>query len=46
MDYEKRVKNMEGCISEWAKNHGSFAEEYFYNALKNSQSVFFKINQK
>jgi len=41
MDYERRMKNMEGRVGAWAKNHGSFAEEYFYNSFENDETNFF-----
>jgi hypothetical protein len=41
MDYERRMKNMEGRVGAWSKSHGSFAEEYFYNSFENDQTNFF-----
>ena len=39
--YEKRMKRMEETMSEWANNHGSFAEEYFFNAFDEDKQDFF-----
>jgi hypothetical protein len=40
-DYEKRMKKMEENMGNWSNNHGSFAEEYFFNAFDNEQQNFF-----
>jgi len=39
--YEKRMKNMEDRVGAWSNNHGSFAEEYFFNAFENGEKNFF-----
>jgi len=39
--YEKRMKRMEKTMGSWAINHGSFAEEYFYNAFDEDKQDFF-----
>ena len=39
--YEKRMKNMEKLTGSWSNNHGTFAEEYFYNAFLDGQQNFF-----
>ena len=39
--YEKRMKNMEEQMGSWRNNHGSFAEEYFFNSFENGQQNFF-----
>jgi hypothetical protein len=41
MDYEKRMKKMEENMGNWSNNHGSFAEEYFFNSFENEQQNFF-----
>jgi len=40
-DYEKRMKKMEETMGNWSNNHGSFAEEYFFNSFENEQQNFF-----
>jgi len=40
-NYEKRMKKMEKEMGAWSSNHGSFAEEYFYNSFENEQQNFF-----
>jgi hypothetical protein len=39
--YEKRMKKMEENMGNWSNNHGSFAEEYFFNSFENEQQNFF-----
>ena len=39
--YEKRMKKMEETMGSWSYNHGSFAEEYFFNSFENDQHNFF-----
>jgi hypothetical protein len=39
--YEKRMKKIEETMGSWSNNHGSFAEEYFYNSFENEQQNFF-----
>ena len=39
--YEKRMKNLEKLTGSWSNNHGTFAEEYFYNAFLDGQQNFF-----
>jgi hypothetical protein len=41
MDYEKRMKKMEENMGNWSNNHGSFAEEYFFNSFEDEQQDFF-----
>jgi hypothetical protein len=40
-DYRKRMKKMEKNMGNWSNNHGSFAEEYFFNSFENEQQNFF-----
>jgi hypothetical protein len=40
-NYEKRMKNMEERMGAWSNNHGSFAEEYFFNSFEYGQQNFF-----
>jgi hypothetical protein len=40
-DYEKRMEKMEKNMGNWSNNHGSFAEEYFFNSFDNEQQDFF-----
>ena len=40
-DYEIRMKRIETRVGAWSNNHGSFAEEYFYNSFDNDQRNFF-----
>jgi len=40
-DYERRMKNVEDRIGAWSNSHGSFAEEYFFNAFDNGKQNFF-----
>jgi len=40
-DYERRMKKMEELVGSWSNNHGSFAEEYFFNSFENGQQNFF-----
>jgi hypothetical protein len=40
-DYQKRMKKMEENMGNWSNNHGSFAEEYFFNSFENEQQDFF-----
>ena len=39
--YEKRMKRMEEEMGAWSNNHGSFAEEYFYNSFDEGKQNFF-----
>ena len=40
-EYERRMKNMENRVGAWARNHGEFAEEYFFNSFEQNQRNFF-----
>jgi len=40
-EYQKRMKKMEENMGNWSNNHGSFAEEYFFNSFENEQQNFF-----
>ena len=40
-DYEKRMKKMEEQMGAWGNNHGSFAEEYFFNSFDVGEQNFF-----
>jgi len=39
--YERRMKKMEATMGAWTNSHGSFAEEYFFNAFENEEKNFF-----
>jgi len=39
--WEKRMKKLEELTGSWANNHGTFAEEYFFNSFENGQKNFF-----
>ena len=38
---EKAIKDLQKTVGGWANNHGSFAEEYFYNSFENNKRNFF-----
>jgi hypothetical protein len=40
-DYDKRMKKFEETMGSWSNNHGSFAEEYFFNSFENGKQNFF-----
>jgi hypothetical protein len=40
-DFDRRMKKMEETMGSWANNHGSFAEEYFFNSFENGNRNFF-----
>ena len=40
-EWEKRIKKLEELTGSWSYNHGSFAEEYFFNAFENGKQNFF-----
>ena len=40
-EYEKRMKKFEETMGSWSNNHGSFAEEYFFNSFENGRQNFF-----
>ena len=37
----RAVKEMSRTIGSWSNNHGSFAEEYFFNSFENGKQNFF-----
>lgn len=39
--YERRMKYMEKITGSWFNNHGSFAEEYFFNSFAEEEQNFF-----
>ena len=41
IDNERRMKKFEETMGAWANNHGSFAEEYFYNSFEAGKRNFF-----
>ena len=41
IEADKRMKKLEELTGSWAFNHGSFAEEYFFNAFDNGKQNFF-----
>ena len=38
---DRRMKELQKTIGGWAHNHGSFAEEYFFNSFENGKQNFF-----
>jgi len=40
-DSDRRIKKLEELTGSWASNHGSFAEEYFFNSFENGRQKFF-----
>ena len=36
-----QIDNLQKTVGGWANNHGSFAEEYFYNSFEKGQQNFF-----
>ena len=38
---DKRMKKLEELTGSWTNNHGSFAEEYFFNSFDNGKQNFF-----
>jgi len=40
-DTDRRMKKLQKTLGEWANNHGSFAEEYFFNSFEDEQQDFF-----
>ena len=40
-DFDRRMKELQKTLGGWAHNHGSFAEEYFFNSFENGKKNFF-----
>jgi len=40
-NFDRRMKKMEELTGSWANNHGTFAEEYFFNSFENGKQNFF-----
>ena len=40
-EYERRIKRIDDLTGSWANNHGSFAEDYFFNSFENGRQNFF-----
>jgi len=40
-DFDRRMKEIRETLGGWANNHGSFAEEYFYNSFEKGKQNFF-----
>jgi len=40
-DTDRRMKELQKTVGGWANSHGSFAEEYFFNAFENGKQNFF-----
>ena len=38
---QKAIKELQKTVGGWANNHGSFAEEYFFNSFENGKRNFF-----
>jgi len=41
VDFERRMKKFEETMGSWSNNHGSFAEEYFFNSFESGKRTFF-----
>ena len=41
VEYDIRIKKLEELTGSWSNNHGSFAEEYFFNSFENGKQNFF-----
>ena len=40
-DFDRRMIKFEKTMGSWSNNHGSFAEEYFFNSFENGRQNFF-----
>ena len=40
-DFDRRMKKFEETMGAWSNNHGSFAEEYFFNSFEKGKQNFF-----
>ena len=40
-DFDRRMKELQKMVGGMANNHGSFAEEYFFNSFENGKQNFF-----
>jgi hypothetical protein len=40
-DTDRRMKELQKTIGDWSHNHGSFAEEYFFNSFEKGKQNFF-----
>ena len=40
-EYDRRMKKFEETMGAWSNNHGSFAEEYFFNSFDKGKHTFF-----
>jgi len=38
---DRQMKKLQELMGSWSNNHGSFAEEYFFNAFENGKKNFF-----
>ena len=43
-DFDRRMKEINKTLGGWANNHGTFAEEYFFNSFERGQQNFFGEN--
>ena len=43
-DFDRQMKEINKTLGGWANNHGTFAEEYFYNSFEKGQQNFFGEN--
>jgi hypothetical protein len=41
---DRRMKKLQEAIGSWDNNHGSFAEEYFFNSFEKGEQNFFGEN--
>ena len=39
-EFDRRMKKFEETMGSWSNNHGSFAEEYFFNSFEKGQKTF------
>ena len=40
-EFDRRIKKLEELTGSWSNNHGSFAEEYFFNSFEKGKQNFF-----
>ena len=43
-DTDRRMKEIQKRVGSWDNNHGTFAEEYFFNSFENGEKNFFGEN--
>ena len=40
-DFDRRMKELQKTVGGWAYNHGTFAEDYFFNSFEKGRTNFF-----